>query len=102
MTESSFPLTFSSTNLRLRVAITIPVTASGPTVTVRLKQNPNRERCGGTGWLASMALAGRATPRFCLGCFANFPIIPLIHSAFTSALPYAERQGLAHSRLDLY
>jgi hypothetical protein len=44
MTESSFPLTFSSTNLRPRVAITPERTASGPTETFQVHSEPQPGR----------------------------------------------------------
>jgi hypothetical protein len=40
MTESSFLLTFSSTNLRLRVAITFRLSRRGPTVSFRIHSEP--------------------------------------------------------------
>ena len=42
MTESSFRLTFSSTNLRPRVAIPLRLSRRGPTVALQLLQNRHR------------------------------------------------------------
>ena len=90
-------------NLRPRVAVTPPVTASCPNETFQVHSNPQPgsdavERVGyarhGSGRASNTSLLSRL--------LCQLPYNSPIHSAFTLALPYAERQGLAHSRLNLY